>query len=201
MSKTIKSRLQYQKGNGQVTTLISEEKNALIREQKRAYTVATFHHHNSDCFFSFEDEEYIDCHELDIQSIDILINGKWKSGKWLGDGYVEVNGKEYELQEGEVVRMKKGLTFCFQQAIEELLDSSFIMFINHLNDLSFSIYDFIYGFNQRMFDKTGASIYVFDNDEKVCTVQHFFEREHEYKDRFEFTLSTGERSIITTFQK
>ncbi|WP_243385771.1 DUF2777 family protein [Bacillus kexueae] len=180
--------------------MISEEKNQLLREQKRAYIVATFHHHESDCFFSYEEEEYIDSEDISIQSIDIMINGKWRNGKWLGNRFVEIQGKEYELQEGEIVRIKKGLTFCFQQAIEELLDSSFVLFINHLNDLSFSIYDFIYGYNQRLFDQTGASVYVFDNDEKICTVQHFFERENDYKDRFEFTLSTGERSMITSFQ-
>ncbi|WP_243291411.1 DUF2777 family protein [Bacillus sp. FJAT-47783] len=181
--------------------MISEAKDQLLREQKRSYIVGTFHQDETECFLSSEDDEYIPLNEIHFKAVEVNLNGRWKNGEWLGDGCIDLCGNHYELQEGEVIRLKKNLTYCFEQMLEELADTSFIMFIHHLNKLSFSIYDFIYGYNQRMFDHKGASIYVFDNEEKICSVQHVFKRTNGFSDRFEFTLSTGERSIISTFQK
>ncbi|MER2260354.1 MAG: DUF2777 family protein, partial [Priestia megaterium] len=35
----------------------------------------------------------------------------------------------------------------------------------------------------------------YDNEEKICAVQHLFERGTHHLDRFEYTVNDGERSM------
>jgi len=183
----------------EVAPIISETKHQLLKKQKRSHVKGLFQQLGEEFFLLTDDHEYFSFDDLDSKEMEIYIRNRWKKGKWIGNGYAEINGDVYQLQEGENIRFKKHLTYCFEQALDELSDPSFLMFTNHLNQLSFSIYDFIYGHNQLLFHHKGASIYVFDNEEAICSVQHFFERSQVYRDRFEFTLSTGERSVVSSF--
>jgi hypothetical protein len=181
-----------------VVSILSNVKRQLLQLQKRSYMIGIVQKYEPDfVLFDHEDEQILFQNVLE-KDLDIYINGRWEKGKWVGGSFVQIGSVTYELQDGEKIRVKKNLAYSFQQVLEELSDESFTMFVKHLNHLSFSIYDLLYGHNQLLFQKKGASIYVFDNGEQICAVQHFFERSGLISDRFEFTLSTGERSIITS---
>lgn len=178
--------------------IISDAKYQLLKKQKRSHIIGQFQQLEQEFFLLTDDDEYFSFEELETKKLEIYLKNRWNMGKWIGNGNVDISGNVYQLQGGEKIRFKKHLNYCFKQALDELSDTSFMMFTHHLNQLSFSIYDFIYGHNQLLFQHKGASIYVFDNEEAICSVQHFFERSQTYKDRFEFTLSTGERSVVSS---
>ncbi|MFS8631187.1 MAG: DUF2777 domain-containing protein, partial [Bacillales bacterium] len=44
--------------------------------------------------------------------------------------------------------------------------------------------------------KEGVNFLIFDNQEMICNVQHHFGYYERERDRFEFTINNGKRTII-----
>jgi hypothetical protein len=179
----------------EVFILFSDVKNDLLHKQKRSFRTATVEMLQAKpILIDDEDDEQISLDDLNDQHIELL-----KNGRWVDIGH---NKEEY-LRSGGKIRIKKTFPYAFHCFLNELDDESFIMFVHHLNALSFSVYDIIYCHNQLLYHHgnkpmKGASVFIFDNTDSLCAVQHFFHRGDKQKDLFEFTVSTGERSFVSS---
>lgn len=135
---------------------------------------------------------------------------------WLKNGTAWVEGvlcgKNHEFQTkdgalklkgGEEISYPLSLLKPLEELLELLNDRQFELLLQELNRLGFSLFDCVYGFqplsylslaNQEGF--SGAAFFQFANDSSHCSLQHHFRRGESVGDRFEFTLSSGKRSLI-----
>lgn len=176
-----------------------DERLEKISTQERAYTEGTVECIGDEwVFFDDLNEKAFQLNELETK-FEIFSDGTWVHCTYIEHGIVQTPKASKYLQDGDIIRFYKELTITYQQLLEELPEGSFQGFIHTLNLLSFSLFDCIYCHNFLTFltkreSKQGVNTMIFDNEEQVCTVQHHFSR-NPYKDRFEFTLSDGTRSI------
>lgn len=154
-------------------------------------------------FFDEINEEAFELKDLGPE-LEVLINGEWVSGTLIENTVLYIENDFHYLTSGDHLRFKKKLTHPFKQLIEELSESSYLNFVKTLNSFSYSLYDCIYCnnflslLNGRQL-KEGMNVIVFDNEEQICVVQHYFSRQNEKEiaDRFEFAQSDGARMIST----
>lgn len=174
-----------------------------ISEQARSYITGTIEYINDQwVFFEHISDEASLLEEMICESIEVFLVNKWLKGTYFPDGIVEFPNFQYQLRDGDEIRIKKFLSPVYKEWLEELRDEAFQQFIMMLNKHQFSLYDNIYCYNHLLFQKEtlhpmGTNFIVFDNSEMVCNVLHHYTRNEKTQDRFEFTLCNGARSIIS----
>ena len=181
-------------------------RNQLLSKQLRAYTEGIFENINDQwVFFDEETDEAYPLEEYMNNEISIYRNNRWRKGTLVEDGKL-LSGKELIfIKDEDQVRIKKNLQYSLERLLEELQDDSFFQFITTLNNMGFSVYDCIYGYNQLSFSSTahltGTNFFIFDNGDYICSVHHHFYEQSKEHNRFEFTLNTGKRMVIEKLLK
>lgn len=179
------------------------QKLKIIEEQDRAFIIGTVEFINDQwVFFDAEEDEAALLEEMLENELEVRFHNKWISGKLTSEGRVIFQRGNYQLKNGDTVRVPKALAYSFRELLEELTDESFMKFASSLNILGFSLYDCIYCHNQlgflgRLEHQKGVNFAIFDNLDQICSVQHHFERGSSTLDRFEMTLSDGTRQIVS----
>lgn len=177
----------------------------LLPYQKRAFSEGTVEYiHNQWIFFNDQDEP-TPLNELVKQPFEILSDGIWKLFEQFDEG-ITYGEHSFSVKNGDVFRIKKPLTIMYQEWLMELSDESIREFVLKLNKLDFSIYDCIFCHNHLYFkvnqkEKSGVNFLIFDNEEQICGIHHHFNRTLFPLDRFELTLNSGERHIVTNIHK
>lgn len=181
---------------------------AVIPFQERAFIEGTLEQIGDEwIFFDEINEEAFELGEL-TEELEVLLKGTWMKGVLIDKTLLYIDNDFHYFENGDRVRYKKNLTYSFKGLIEELSEESYLSFVNTLNSLSYSLYDcnFCNNFHdllQMRQVKEGMNVMIFDNEEQICVVQHFFSRHYHKKvqDRFEFALSDGKRIISSYISK
>ncbi|WP_017754565.1 DUF2777 family protein [Calidifontibacillus oryziterrae] len=178
----------------------------IIPLQERAFIEGTIEYIGNEwIFFDETNEEAFELEELGDE-VEVYINDQWKKGTLIDNTIIYIKNDIHYLQNGDRIRYNKKLTYSFKTLIEELNDQSYLNFVKTLNELSYSLFDCIYCHNYLVFlqkrdKKEGMNVMIFDNEEQICVVQHYFFRKgHELTDRFEFSKSDGKRLICSFLQ-
>ncbi|MDQ0246565.1 hypothetical protein J2S09_004169 [Bacillus fengqiuensis] len=170
-----------------------------LKEQPRAFVCGMIERIDKQwVFFDDESDEAFMLSEIADDSLEIQLSHRWHKAMWTGEDTIQTNGQVYMLKEGDYLRVRKTLQHAYETLLEELTFEALSQFTHHLNELNFSLYDCIYCFNSLCFQenapsKSGVNFLTFDNGEEICSIHHFFERNHQTMDRFEFTLNNGKR--------
>jgi len=170
---------------------------ANLQEQKRAHVHGTIEYIDDKwLFFDEESDESILLEDMIDGDIEVLRYGRWMNGKLRKNGIVQFPTQSYSFKSGERVRLRKRLSYAYEQWLESLPEHTFYYFIQQLNQFDFSLYDCLYCYNSSLFGRTeGANFIVYDNTNLISNIQHFYERGTRNKDYFEITFSTGKRLI------
>ena len=187
----------------------TQERKNFIFTQQRSYTYGTVEHINEQwIFFDAEDDEAFMLHELIEDGMEIFLNNEWVASVLLESGDVLLHTlHQYELNNGDAVRVRKKLPYPYLELLEELSGESFLQFTKLLNSMDISLYDCIYCYNTMQFleekvaEKRGVNFLVYDNESVICSVQHHFTRGKQNSDRFEYTLQTGKRMLYTNLDR
>jgi len=174
-----------------------------MNQQKRSYTTGSVELINDQwIFFDDENEEASMFEEFTDQEIEVYLINKWEKGVYTQDGIIMMHDYFHKLEHGTKVRILKNLPFAYTEFLTSLCDDTFTKYTATLNQLSFSLFDCIYCHNYMMYtlpeeNQEGVNFITYDNTEIVCSVQHHFSRGNQAKDRFEFTLATGKRALLS----
>lgn len=180
---------------------------AVIPFQERAFIEGTLEQIGDEwIFFDEINEEAFELGELSAE-LEVFLNGSWIKGILVDKTLLYIENDFHYFKDGDRIRYKKNLTHAFKELIAELSEDSYMAFVKTLNSLSYSLYDCVFCNNflellQMRQIKKGMNVIIFDNEEQVCVVQHYFTREADNKieDRFEFALSDGKRVISSYFR-
>jgi hypothetical protein len=177
----------------------------LIQNQKRAFVTGTVEYVNNEWLFYDLDSDDVHPVKASEEKLEVFCNQSWCTGLYKGHGKITTDFDDYELQHGDLIRLRRQLPFAFEQMVNELSDGTCLQFVKMLNELGFSIFDCIYNYNQLLFyekkaRRKGVSFYHFDNEDCICALQHHFERGIKSFNRFEFTTSLGKRAIFSDYQ-
>ncbi|MEC1715723.1 DUF2777 family protein [Schinkia azotoformans] len=175
---------------------------AVIPFQERAFVEGTLEQIGDEwIFFDEINEEAFDLGELSVE-LEVFLKGMWMKGIIIDNSLLYIENDFHYFKDGDRIRYKKNLTHSFEKLIEELSEESYMSFVETLNSLSYSLYDCVFCNNfldllQMRQAKEGMNVIIFDNEEQICVVQHYFSRHSDNKieDRFEFALSDGKRII------
>ncbi|WP_100333896.1 DUF2777 family protein [Bacillus alkalisoli] len=189
----------------------AQERKTFIFTQKRSYTYGTVENINDQwIFFDAEDDEAFMLNELIEDGLEIFLSNEWVPGVLLESGDVFLHTlHQYELNNGDAVRVRKKLPYPYLEMLEELSGESFLQFTKLLNSKDISLYDCIYCHNTMQFmgeevsdtARRGVNFLVYDNESIICSVQHHFTRGKQMSDRFEYTLQTGKRMLFTNLER
>ncbi|PLR97665.1 DUF2777 domain-containing protein [Bacillus sp. T33-2] len=174
----------------------------LLEYQQRAFNTGAIEYINKQwVFFDEETEEAVLLEDLIHQEIEVMRQNKWQKGYYLGEGTVQDGSDIIQLEDRETIKIKKQLVYSLERLLSEINGDTFVHFLTTLNSLNFSIYDCIYCYNHLTFQEnadgiSGVNFIIFDNEEMICSVQHHFDYYEHGSDRFEFTLSSGKRTVI-----
>lgn len=170
----------------------------LLKSQPRSYLEGTITKMNDEwIFFDDEDDEAYLLHELAKEEIELYISHTWLQGALVADNMVLLDNQLQPLQESQLVRIHKPLQVSYEDLLHELCDEAFFKFVKTLTDLDYSIYDCMLCHNFLSFQVknspgTGVNFLLFDNDDIVCSIHHFFVRNEDITyDRFEFVRADG----------
>jgi hypothetical protein len=112
------------------------------------------------------------------------------------DGVIKLKG-------GEEISYPLSLLKPLEELLEQVNDRVFDSILQEINRLGFSLFDCVYGYHPLSYqsltkdaDFASVSFFQFANDSSHCCLQYHFRRGEHACDRFEFTLSSGERSLI-----
>ncbi|WP_174730764.1 DUF2777 domain-containing protein [Mesobacillus harenae] len=179
-----------------------QQRSQLLESQLRAFTEGSIENINEQwVFFDDETEEALLLDDYIHQEIEVYRHNRWKKGLLLKEGKIQTGASLIDLTNNDPVRIRKQLVYSLERLLEELNEDAFLHFITTLNSLQFSIYDCIYCYNHLTFlaqseGKSGVNFIMFDNQEEIANVQHHFDYFDQQNDRFEFTLSSGRRTLI-----
>ncbi|ALC80687.1 MULTISPECIES: DUF2777 family protein [Bacillus] len=128
----------------------------------------------------------------------------WAEGTLCGSKHeFQMKDKIIKLKGGEEISYPLNLFKPLEELLEQLNDRQFELLLRELNRLGFSLFDCVYSFHPLSYsslkkesDFSGAGFFQFANDISHCSLQHHFKRGEFTSDRFEFTLSSGERSLL-----
>ncbi|WP_246938652.1 DUF2777 family protein [Bacillus pinisoli] len=170
--------------------------------QERAYMIGSVEAiHDQWVFFDEQDEPSA---LTDILNEPFEIKGKhgWETFHTFENG-IAIGPYSYPIKNGDSFKIKKPLTYVYQEWLNELTDESFTRFIHLINAMNFSVYDCIYCHNFLFYQVTkkqrdGVNFITFDNGEQLCSVHHHYQRGIPHSDRFELTLNNGKRHILTS---
>lgn len=178
------------------------QRSKLMEYQNRAFTEGSVEYINNQwVFFDTETEEASLLDEYIHQEIEIFHLNRWRKGILFEDGKISLPNETFFIQDQDLIRIRKHLIYSLETILEDMNDDAFFQFVTTLNSLQFSIYDCIYCYNhlsllEQERGKNGVNFMIFDNEEKICNVQHHFCYLDKMSDRFEFTLNDGKRVII-----
>lgn len=178
-----------------------------IKDQKRSHIVGTVESINEQwIFFDAESDEASMLEEMIDKEVEVFTLNRWEKGVFVEDGLLKMCDYYYKLENGDCLRFRKWLPESYSVFLEGFTEDLFLKYTSFLNDLSFSLYDCIHCHNQFLFssgngDIKGVNFITYDNTETICSVHHHFSRNNKQLDRFEFTLATGKRAILTTLHK
>ena len=173
----------------------------LIEGQDRSYDVGTIEYNQQWVFFDDETDEASLLEQYIHQEIDVLRENIWRKGLLLDSSHLQCGSEIIVLKDRETIRIRKQLIYSLERLLDELNDEAFYHFVQALNSHHFSIHDCIYCYNHLTFLKaekrgSGVNFLIFDNEESICSIQHHFDYSSQHNDRFEFTLSSGKRTVI-----
>lgn len=181
-----------------------QKKLKIIPYQERSYIEGTIECIGEEwIFFDEINEEASELEELGSE-FEVFINGHWERGTLIENTLLYIKNDFHYLKDGDQIRYQKKLVPSFKELIEELSDSCYMNFVKTLNSFSFSLYDCIYCHNflpllQKREKKEGMNVIIFDNEDQICVVQHYFYRKNQERtDRFEFSQSDSKR-LVSTF--
>ncbi|MGM9987781.1 MAG: DUF2777 family protein [Bacillaceae bacterium] len=170
----------------------------LIEQQPRAYTYGTIEYINEEwIFFDEEDDEaFLFFEEINNNQIEFFINGNWQHG------FILIEEKSFFLNNNlfiphqTMVRFRKRLNHMYEQLLQQLDDQAFIDFIQLLKQGDYSIFDCFFCHNSLEFWQKdwceGVNIMLFDNQDFVCSVHHYYVRNPDISsNRFELTQTNG----------
>ncbi|TYR79556.1 DUF2777 domain-containing protein [Priestia megaterium] len=172
-----------------------------LKEQPRSFVTGTVECIDSEwIFFEDDNDEASMLNDIVNDSLELLIDTKWEKAMIVENHQLKTPNGTYSLRNGDKLRVTKKLPYAYEQLLYSLTKEAFLALTNHLNSLQISLYDCIYCHNTLCFlpsgsDIKGANFIIYDNEEQICAVQHLFERGKHTVDRFEYTLSNGERSL------
>lgn len=175
-----------------------------IKEQKRSFITGTTECINDQwIFFDAETDEASMLEEMIGKEVEVFTLNRWEKGVFVEDGLIQMRSYYYKLDNGDCLRFRKKLNLAYKELLESFTKEQFLRFTSTLNELSFSLYDCIYCHNQLMYqpehvENEGVNFILFDNTEILMSVHHHFSRGKLKKDRFEFTLANGKRTILST---
>jgi hypothetical protein len=169
--------------------------------QERTYTIGTVESIHDQWVFFDEHDEPTALADITKECYQININDNWVTFHKFDDG-MALGPQTYTIKHGDTLRIKKPLSYVYQEWLNELTDEAFGRIVQTLNNLQFSVFDCIYCHNFLFFKIdnkpfNGVNFLLFDNGEQICALQHHFERSHQHTDRFEVTLNTGKRQLLT----
>ncbi len=179
-----------------------QQRTKLIEYQSRAYTNGTVEYINNQwVFFDDETDEASSLEDFLNREVEVFRHSHWKRGILFEPGKLKSRDEIIFLNHNDNVRIRKKLPYSLEQFLDTISDDAFYQFVTHLNSLQFSIYDCIYCYNHLNFlegakRKEGVNFLIFDNQEMICNVQHHFGYYERERDRFEFTINNGKRTII-----
>ncbi|MCU9612467.1 DUF2777 domain-containing protein [Caldibacillus lycopersici] len=178
-----------------------QERLHILNKQLRAYFEGTVEMINNEwIFFDNETEEAYPIENFYSKEIQVEKYNDWKKGILLDNLTIQGEQGDFKLHDQDTIKIRKTLPYSFDSLLQDLQDDAFFRFILTLNKLGFSVYDLLYCHNHLSFllneNKEGVNFMVFDNAVQICSVNHHFQYEKKYIDRFEFTLNTGERLIL-----
>ncbi len=185
-------------------TLDLQQRLGSINEQKRSFITGTTECINDQwIFFDAETDEASMIEEMIGKEVELFTLNRWEKGIFVEDGLIQMNGYFYKLDNGDCLRFRKNLTFAYKELLESFSEDQFLRFTSTLNKLMFSLYDCTLCHNQLMYhqgddEQEGVNFLMFDNTEMILSVHHHYSRGKLRKDRFEFTLANGKRTILST---
>ncbi|HHW39131.1 MAG TPA: DUF2777 family protein [Bacillales bacterium] len=176
----------------------------VIPFQERAFVEGTLEQIGDEWIFIDEsNEEAFELGELSVE-LEVFLRGTWAKGILIDNTLLYIENDLHYFKDGDRIRYIKKLTHSFKKLIEELSEESYMSFVKTLNSLSYSLYDCVFCNNfldllQMRQVKEGMNVIIFDNEEQICVVQHYFSRhcDNKIEDRFEFALSDGKRIIAS----
>ncbi|MCA1059536.1 DUF2777 domain-containing protein [Rossellomorea aquimaris] len=177
----------------------------ILKSQKRSFSEGTaLFEEDTWFFFEIDAEEESELEFYLNHELKVYRDGDWLSGVLLEDGIIVTPYERIRIENGDRIQIKKNILYSLENLLEEISDDAFHQFITALNNLGYSIYDSIFCHNHLVFlgnqkIKEGVNFITFDNGVEVCAVQHHFTYYKKKRDRFEFTLSTGRRIVIESF--
>lgn len=180
---------------------------ALIPKQDRAYIEGTLECIGEEwIFFDEMNEEAFDLEEIGSEFEILKEDNRWYRGILIENTLLYIENDFHYIKNGDRIRYKKKLSYSFKELIKELSESSYLNFVKTLNDFSYSLFDCVYCHNFLSFlyerdNKEGMNVIVFDNQDQICVVQHYFNRSKntdDSRDRFEFAQSNGKRILCTS---
>lgn len=174
------------------------DRNEMLENQPRAFTYGTIENINEEwIFFDEEDEEaFLLFDEVSNSEVEFFIHGNWEQGIILKEEKSFLLKNELFLPNKSMVRFRKKLNYAYQQLLNELDDNSFMDFIHLLQQGDYSIFDCFFCHNslefQRQSSCEGVNILLFDNQDFVCSIHHYYVRNNTIiSNRFELTQTTG----------
>lgn len=181
-----------------------QNKLASIPLQERAYIEGTIEYIGEEwIFFDEINEEAFELEDLGTELEILKEDNRWYKGILIEKTLLYVENDFHYLKNGDHIRYKKKLTYSFKELIDELSEPSYLNFVKTLNSFSYSLFDCVYCHNFLSFlycqeNKEGMNVIVFDNQDQICVVQHYFSRKTEKcNDRFEFAQSNGKRLVCS----
>jgi Protein of unknown function (DUF2777) len=170
----------------------------LLQEQPRAYISGNAEYINNEwVFFDEESDEAYLLSDLISEDLEIHINNVWIKAHFWEEDVIKIENKQYFLQNGEYIRIRKKLQTSYQEFLHELNDETFIKLTDALKELDYSIYDCTFCHNFLSFQPKGKScqgvnFFLFDNEDLVTSLHHSFIRDaHLVTDRFSFVRADG----------
>lgn len=185
----------------EVYKMKSDSKHSILQNQPRSFMTGTVEYIDSEwIFFDEETDEASMLNDILNESVELYVNMSWEKGLFVSDHQFKIHNMIYRIKNGDKLRVTRKLPYAYEQLLKHLKKEAFHTLTTHLNSLNISLYDCIYCHNTLCFlpedkDTKGANFLIFDNEEIICSVQHLFERGENGLDRFEYTLSDGNRSM------
>ncbi|PAE64249.1 hypothetical protein CHH90_09980 [Bacillus licheniformis] len=182
------------------------ERQKRLYAEKRKWIYGKILMEDGICLIENEGGDLLLVESLNSPGVFISIDGEWQKAELFDQFAVTEKPETVKLTGGEPIRYLKTVKQAFLEFLNDLEDGQFYSFLDQLNSLGFSVFDCVFAYNGLSFwpekkDVKGVSFYQFSHDMKQCALQHHYERKEEWKDRFEWTASDGERIVmISTFK-
>lgn len=180
-----------------------KQRKHILYTQPRAHTVGNVEFINREwVFFDEENDEAFLLEDIIEDGFELLYHNNWLPARFYEENTLQVADEKHFLQNGETIRIRKKLLVSYQEWLEELPESSFLLLTDTLQSIGYSLYDCIYchnflSFQQKDKLREGVNFLTFDNEDIICSVHHHYVRNNTItKDNFIFVKANGEQLHI-----